>query len=193
VGQQLLVVAMVATDYCIAVACALYPKHYWRMARRGPDGERRTASYVMWAMAAAVLSQLVNFGLKLTIWQFDVDRTLADAASSYPWALLIFATTAGIAYLADNDGSLGRWQRLLEAALLAAATVLAAYMTYRWLLSIGNPGAQRPQFVLSVLPTTAMTGFVLGWIVPTWHRHASQWRRSTRGDDSEDRLLASPA
>jgi hypothetical protein len=83
--------------------------------------------------------------------------------------------------------------KLLGDPAPSSSSVLAAYMTYRWLLSIGNPGAQRPQFVLSVLPTTAMTGFVLGWIVPTWHRHASQWRRSTRGDDSEDRLLASPA
>ena len=186
-GQQLLVVAMVATNYCIAVACALYPKRYWQMARRGPDGERPTASYVVWAMAAVVLSQLVNFGFKLMMWEFDLDKTLTDMARSYPWALLIFATAAGIAYLADNDGSLlDRWQRPLEATLLAAATALAAYVTYRWLLSIGNPGAERPQFLPSVLPTTAITGFVLGWVVPTWHRNASHLRRFTRGDESED-------
>jgi hypothetical protein len=186
VGQQLLLVAMVATGYCIAIACAVYPKYYWQMARRGPDGERPSASYLLWGTAAAVLSQLANFGFKWLIFGFDMERALADVQLSYPWALLTFTTAVVIAYLADNDAArLGRWLRLIEGLTAALATVLIAYVTYRWLQSIGNPAAQKSQFLLSVVPMTAMNGFLLGYVVPTWHRNAAQLRGFSRGDDGE--------
>ena len=186
-GRQLLLVVMVATTYCVAVACALYPKHYWQMARRSPSGERPAAFYFLCAIAAALLSQLVNFGFRWLIHGFDLANTLTEARRSYPWALLTFTSAAVIAYLADNDGTrFGRWQRVIEGFTLAGATVLAAYVTYRWLLSVGNPGAQNPQFLFSALPLTAMNGFLLGYLVPTWHRNAGQLRRFSRGDDGDD-------
>jgi hypothetical protein len=39
---------------------------------------------------------------------------------------------------------------------------------------------------LSVLPLTAMNGFLLGYVVPTWHRNAEQRHRFSRGDDADD-------
>ena len=61
-------VLMVATTYCAAIMCALYPKHCLELAKRDPNDERPTAFYLIAGLLAVGCGLLINFVFKLVIF-----------------------------------------------------------------------------------------------------------------------------
>lgn len=175
-GHQLAIVLMVATIYCLAIVCALYPKDHWAIARRGAHGERPAAFYLIAGLLAAGSSIVVNFMFKIVLLGWS--KALVDLTVSHPWALCSFFTAVSIAYLADNHGDeYGSRQRWVEGELQAASMMVTSYLTHLWLMSSGYYEFRQrdpQQFLPYLILLGAVNGFTLGYLVPTWYRRSCQ-------------------
>lgn len=172
-GTLLVKVIMIAIIYCVAIACALYPKDRWSWARRARNGERPTASYLLLGVAAALVGLAVSFITKLALFKLDLDLVVADMQRGYPWMLLSFSITVITAFQLDNPELPNRrLQPLLEGILEAALLAVVAWLTFEWLKQTGHAAATRAGFLWMLLATTAINGFLIGFLVPSWYRRA---------------------
>lgn len=190
-GHQclLIMVTMIGTIYMAAVVCAIYPKGRWEFFRRGEDGARPMASYLLSGLAAVALAIPINLAFKtLIFWsQATDDSSPLELAwtnfvgRSYPWMLMAFTGTATTAFMADNRPSLHLPQRYLcwlEAIGQAMASILTASLVLWWLGDIRPEGAFPGTSLcldlttFFVLSNAAIIGIVLGSLVPSWYRRA---------------------
>jgi hypothetical protein len=65
-----------------------------------------------------------------------------------------------------------RLQALLEGCLQAVLMCVAAWLTFLWLQQTGHATAARSGFLWQLLATTAVNGFLIGLLVPSWYRRA---------------------
>ena len=184
-GLLLLRIVMISIIYSAAVACAVLPKDDWSFAQRGPRGERPIVFYVVAGIMAVGISQAIGLGFNCLI-----ERSLTNGATrwlyTYPWALMTFATAVGIAFLVD-DAPPARWPRwigrTLEGLAQSAVMLTAAYMTQDWLQErvtiLGPFSDYRVPPLASVLANSAIVGFFIGFLVPTWYREAPRERAIT--------------
>jgi hypothetical protein len=176
-GQQVLLVMMIATSYCGAICCALYPKQRWARARRSAH-ERPVVAYLLSGAVAASLGMVVNFVFKCAMFVFDddpINKALVNALKAYPWGVLTFTLAASTAFAADNamheDGH--RKQRLLESAGQAVAMALAGLFAALWLQRMRGPELDL-RILTNVALLSALNGAVIGYVVPTWYREAQR-------------------
>ena len=92
--------------------------------------------------------------------------------SSYPWKLLIFATTLCLAFQLDTK-QIGTTKypsmRWLEGAMQSCVAVVSAYMTYKWLLAVDFAKWQHVP-LYKVLIRSAIIGFMIGYLIPYWYK-----------------------
>lgn len=186
-GVLFMKTVMISLIFSAAVACAVLPKEEWAFARRPKGGERPMAFYVVAGIMAVGISQVIGF-----IFNCLLERGIKDGATrwsyTYPWAVLTFCTAFGVAFLVDNIRSprVPRWAwRTLEGLGQSAVMLAAASITYAWLaqrLDLLKPFhdyKQLPPFPL-VLANSAIVGFFIGFLVPTWYREARREVSPTR-------------
>jgi hypothetical protein len=190
--HQLAMVAMVATTYCVAVLSAVY-----FMRRLGPEsvkasGERHTAFYLLAGLVAAGLGFVISLAFRYAMHGFDLGKALEQAAIRYPWGLLTFATAAAIAFNIDNGSNrFGNMQRWVEAGIQALVMAIAAYLAYAWLLELDPQRMQRAALNWQMLVfLSAVNGFLLGYLVPTWYRGTLARANRGRRDSDTPRLEA---
>ena len=114
---------------------------------------------------------------------------------SYPWSLLTFSTAVMTAFSSDNkDKRFGRWQRWIEGGLQGLVMGIAAVITYYWLQELRQETAPNTPFLWKIAALSALNGFLLGCIVPTWYRQACERRvaRQDRQDAAQITLVAKP-
>jgi hypothetical protein len=173
---------MVSLVYTVAVACAVFPKQYWKLAMREPGGPRPHGFYILAAAMAVVISQSIGF-----VFSCALERNVGVAAHrfllTYPWAAQTFALTMVTAVLADDQPPV-RWPRWLVSAIeglcAAAVMVLVARFTLEWLgqrlhdhpdlvrsvKSVSDPRARFTQ----ILAMAGAVGLMVGCLVPRWYR-----------------------
>ncbi|MEO8428340.1 MAG: hypothetical protein ABI651_14615 [Verrucomicrobiota bacterium] len=176
-GKMLTRLVMVAVIYCVAVACAVFPKEQWKFARHQPGAVRPIAFYVVSGLLAVALSQFINllFGCFL---MRGVEGGLQRFQVTYPWLLSTFATTVTIGVLIDNGRlqHLSRWQqRLMEGLTQGIVTTCVSYLVHLWLLDrvrqVGSlPVNYRVPELDQVMIMAGIVGFILGFCIPTWCR-----------------------
>jgi hypothetical protein len=181
--ETLLMVTMIVSIYSVAVMCAVYPKESWRLFQKKRKNFFPVAGYMLSGIAAVVISIPISLIFKTLIYsKGDPNLTQAVRTAwdqflrvSYPWMFMAFATAIITAFIIDFEplrGLPGKWHRWLEAAMQAAATVLASCLVLWWLEGIAKYGGRVVPPWPRVLITTAIVGFALGFIVPTWYRRA---------------------
>lgn len=180
-GQQvgdlrrvLMIAAMVATIYPLAVTASIYPKTVWGFADIRKAGQRPVIAYLLSGVLAAGLAVVVSLTFKFVMYGNFVEA-LENVRLGLPWLLMSFTVGAVTAFLADDFGAdrkrEPRWGRYLEG--LAEGVVLAgAALAVRWLLeAVGVPAARIPEWQV-LIPTSALIGLVIGTLVPHWYRNA---------------------
>lgn len=186
-GNALLMVTMIATIYTVAVVCAVYPKGIWKFTRRNKHGTRPMVFYLVAGFAAVALAVPVSLAFKFFIFSISKEQTMATAFSaawndfstrSYPWMLMAFITAFFTAFHADNRPSTKiTCQRLrwIEGFAQAAVSLSAAYIVVCW-LDLGDR-------LIRVLGTTAVIGFIIGFVVPYWYRDAPRQQETVLDTD----------
>lgn len=162
IQQSLVLGAMIATIYVVAVSCALLPKG-WRFARADAAG-RPVRAYAMSGVVAFGFSLAASTAVGTIIFG-DLGSALNELYHKWPWGLMGFATAFVTAFNADNSARRGiRWVEAGTQAVVAGASVSVVY----WLLPLVGSGIVPP---LERLVTNAvLTGAVIGFCVPTWYR-----------------------
>ncbi|HUD72825.1 MAG TPA: hypothetical protein VMQ62_12770, partial [Dongiaceae bacterium] len=177
-GVLLVRIVMIALIYISAVACAVLPRESWSFARRDQEGGRPWGFYFLAGAMAVGISQAIGFLFNVLLM-----KGLAGGAErslyTYPWAVMSFATAAGVAFLVDDPrpAAAPRWAwRLGEGLALAAILFTAAILTSDWLaerLAVLGP---LPGYFLPapgmVQRNAAVIGLAIGLLVPTWYREA---------------------
>jgi hypothetical protein len=190
---------MIAVIDVMAVACAVYPKRKWKLARPGGDGLRPVAFYLVVGILAAVASRVLSLLFALAL---DPGKAWEQFGRSYPWLLMSFVTATTTAFLTDDrPGRLLTRARLRWAEALGQALVslVGAVVVYYWLQSIQPPpapGRQGPP-MLMILTLSTVIGFAIGYFVPTWYREApyradrrlGERRTHSAGHDPERRRV----
>jgi hypothetical protein len=176
-GKMLTGLMMDAVIYCVAVACAVFPKEQWKFARHQPGEMRPIGFYIVSGLMAVALSQFISllFGRFLTR---GIEGGLQRFLVTYPWLLSTFATTVTTAMLIDN-GRLPhflRWQqRTLEGLTQGILMTGVSYLVYLWLLDrvqqVGSlPDNYRVPELDQMMIMAGIIGFILGFCIPTWCR-----------------------
>jgi len=184
-GQQMMLVLMVATTYCVAISCAIYFMRQLEADSVESVNERHTITYLFAGLVAVVLGLLVHFIFKFLIHDFNLEATLQDIGVRYPWLLLTFTLAAMTAFNIDNGSDRGRAQAWVEGGLQALGLGIAAYVAYLWVRQINPQIIQNSSMVWRVILISAVNGFLLGYNVPRWYRGKQQhrlWNR--RGTDA---------
>ncbi len=181
--------AMIATMYVVAVCCAVYPKRRWRFARRSGDGFRPVAYYFAVGILAAVASRLISllFGFYL-----KPGMAWVRFLQTYPWALMSFVTAFVTAFMMDNRPTavLTRTRlRWIEGLAQAFVTCLSAVVVQQWLHAI-RPGRAAGSAV--TLTLSAIIGFAIGFLVPTWYREAPYRGERRLGERRHEALAHDP-
>ena len=176
-GNMLTRRVMVAIIYCVAVACAVFPKEQWKFARHQPGEVRPIAFYIVSGLMAVALNQFISllFGCFLAR---SIEGGLQRFLVTYPWFLSTFATTVTIGVLIDNGRlpHLARWQqRALEGLTQGLVMTGVSYFVHLWLLDrvqqVGSvPAHYRVPELDQMMIMAGSIGFILGFCVPTWCR-----------------------
>ena len=176
-GNMLTRRLMVAIIYCVAVACAVFPKEQWKFARHQPGEVRPIAFYIVSGLMAVALNQFISllFGCFL---MRSIEGGLQRFLVTYPWFLSTFATTVTIGVLIDNGRlpHLARWQqRALEGLTQGLVMTGVSYLVHIWLLDrvqqVGSvPANYRVPELDQMMIMAGIIGFILGFCVPTWCR-----------------------
>ncbi|MCK5230081.1 MAG: hypothetical protein KAR13_07435 [Desulfobulbaceae bacterium] len=186
----LLMGTMIATIYTMAVMCALYPKGIWKFTRRDEHGTRPMLFYLVAGFAAVALAVPVSLVFKFFIFSISEEQTMATAflsawndfsMRSYRWMLMAFITAFFTAFHLDNRPfwkitcSRLRW---IEGFVQAAVNLSAAYIVVCWL-----DDQNLRDRLICVLGTTAVIGFVIGFVVPHWYRDAPRQQETVLDTD----------
>lgn len=159
---------IIGINYVGAVVSAIYLKQ-WPWARPTPAG-RPIRGYVLSGLLAFVLSTVASFGMGVLL-MWDVEAAMQRLIEWWwPWSFMAAFTAAATAYNIDNDEWSGR--RWFEAVLQAIVGMVGALIVYVWLKDLctndPNPNCA-PNFVRVIL-MAAISGGLIGWLVPTWYR-----------------------
>ena len=188
----LIMVTMIGTIHMVAVVCAIYPKVRWGFFGLGDDDTRPVAAYMVSGLAAVVVSVPIQVAYK-TLIKLDATTGIASAISmawsglqshSYPWLLLAFTSAATTAFMADNRPSMrlpARRLCWLESIGQSLIFMLAASLVLWWLQGILPPN--RLPDPITVLCTSVICGFVLGYLVPSWYREARAGQSTLASND----------
>jgi len=191
----LIMVSMIGATHMTAVVCAIYPKGRWAFFQRGEDGARPVAGYLISGLVAVALAVPVNVAFKTLIFlnQATGDSSVLAlawsnfAGHSYPWMLLTFVSSVTTAFMVDNrpDRRIPpRYLRWLEAIGQAIAFMLGASLVLWWLGDLRPEGRLPDMF--GVLCNAAITGIVLGALVPSWYRQAVSRKSAHAAHDIAD-------
>ncbi len=174
---------MISVIYSVAVACAVFPKQRFSLARREPGGFRPVVFYLLSGLAAVAITQLIGLGFSCVL-----ERGFAAGVQrhrlTYPWGLLTFTTSVMTGILVDDAPTAPRprLRRALEGLAGAAMMCAGTWLTHRWLLEVYNRASQwrppdyRVGSLARVLIMSAVVGFVIGFLVPHWYRRAPRQR-----------------
>jgi hypothetical protein len=194
IDVQILVRAlMIATIYCVAVWCAIYPKSRWSFARRRPGATRPWGSYLLSGALAAAVGALISLGVKLAeLWDMSAAWSLYRETS--PWGIITFWTAYGVAFLADDEaddrpGATLAADRLrwAEGAGLMLAMVPMGLLVH---LALAETVKTQPLPPLgTAMALNAVLMFSIGCLVPSWYRDSSREAAASR----ERRLPAAAA
>jgi len=186
-GLDLLVLAfMIAAIYCVAVWCAIYPKTRWSFARLQAGQGRPWGWYLLSGIIGAAAGTLISYAVKVATTHADLGIAWELNRQTWPWTIMTFATTYGLAFLADDeprDGFPGllRADRLrwIEGVALTAVMAATAWLVHNLLLATHEAALARGAVkVLPVRPLdemeilTVLIGFAIGYLVPSWYREA---------------------
>jgi hypothetical protein len=159
---------IIGTIYMGAVASAIYLKR-WPWARPTPAG-RPIRGYILSGFLAAVIAIVASFGMGVLLtWDVKAAGQLL-VARWWPWSLMAAFTAVATAYNIDNEEWSGRlW---FEAALQSVGGMVMALFVYMQLMELCG-GTSDPNCVPSlvrVIFLAAVSGGLIGWLVPTWFR-----------------------
>lgn len=165
-GRRILLAIMVATNYSIAVLCAIATKYLYRTAANETPKSRPWAAYGLSGLMAVLL------GSTLGILYNGVVRGSMGAGfdhflnATHPWMVMPLVTAIVTAYMTDNPVCAGsrRSQQLKEGSQQAAWTLLGALVVYLWL--------PRAPPLATMFLVSGGVGFFIGYTVPTWFRGA---------------------
>jgi ABC-type sugar transport system permease subunit len=177
-GQVLVRAIMISAIYSVAVACVVFPKQSWSLARREPGSFRPVGFYVLAGLAAVAITQLMGLGF-CCILKRGLGAGVQRYLLTYPWSLLTFTTAVMTGILIDDPPTARRprLRRALEGLAGAVMMSAGALLTHQWLQEVDKRAAQQPAdyqvpWLPRVLVTSAVVGFVIGFLVPHWHRRA---------------------
>lgn len=187
-GELLSLGVFVTIIYCTAVACSIFPKSRWSIARRDGDELRPWAFYLLTASTAATAAGVLSLTYRLLTSHFDL-KSAWSQWSKYqtPWLTMAFVTAFVTAFSLDNRATqrLHRLRlRVIEGFGQASITLLAALAVYGWLLRIHTP---QPKPSLSMLLSRAfVSGLMIGFCVPTWYRDSLEASHEQAGDNRSE-------
>jgi len=179
IGKMLTRLVMIALIYCVAVACAVFPKERWKFARRQPGQVRPVGFYMASGLLAVGVSQLISF-IFSCFMMHSLEGGWQRFQVTYPWSLSTFATTVTMGVLIDN-GLFPRWarwqQRVFEGLTQGLIMTGISYLVRCWLVErtaqvVTLPANYRVPDLDQVMIMAGIIGFVLGYCIPTWCREA---------------------
>ena len=174
--EQILLVALITTNYSLAVICAVVPKSHWRFAQRNERNERPVAFYLAAGFLAVLMGVPAGLGFRQLTYG-DLSLAIDGLLSEYPWYLLTFVTAAITAFQLDNkdtdeNGVRRSYLRWLEGAGQCLAMILVTLFVVGYAL----PGvAADPSKVPPLLGPVVINGSValfIGLFVPSWYRNS---------------------
>jgi hypothetical protein len=191
----LLRAATISVSYVVGVACVVFPKEKWAIARYRAGDAPPITFYVLAGIMAVFISQafmiLIN-GLAF----MDMHKALERFLYLYPWSTMTFFTSIITGLLTDNIFKLhtsNLRRRLLEGLIQAGTMVLVAAFVWHWLTDTTSCAPQgldcRAPDLFPLMAVTSLIGFAIGATVPTWHRHAPRQITPIDDDRVETRLL----
>ena len=146
---------------------------------------------------AATTGAAVSYLSNLITYRGDPVKAWELYWQTSPWAIMTFATTYALAFLADDEPMEGyggvltssrlRW---VEGVALTLVMVTAAWLVHELLLgahetalemSLSKPGMQvrRVRSLREIEMLTVIIGFAMGSLVPSWYRAAPAEPAST--------------
>ncbi len=161
-GQRVLLSIMIATNYCVAILCAVVVK---RLVDPACAADRRPwATYVLAGAAAAACASVISI-----LYNGIAEGGLTPGLSGFLggkfwWTVIPMVTAIATSYMTDNrvDERTQHRLRWQEGALQACCTALGAgFATYM----MGMGGRAAIPIVIS-----GVLGFLIGYLVPTWYR-----------------------
>lgn len=154
---------VIATNYVGAILTAFWFKR-WEWAR--PEGDNLPIrGYVLSAVAAFGLASLTSFGLGVLTATGVLKTWNLLESRFWPWSLMSAFVAAFVAYLIDQKERPGtRWQETLAAALGCALWAISVVYLLHDACGCVAPPYWR------VMIVSALTGGLIGFFVPTWHR-----------------------
>ena len=180
-SRSLYIIMLVVTMNMVAVATVVYTKGKWSISNRDAKGNRPVFYYLLIALTAVVISMPVTLFFKTIIGMAAMNQEFTAALvygidsffdKSYPWKLMIFATSLCLAYQLDTT-KIGKYEystmRWFEGALQAGVALVAAYVTYNWIIQI-DPEKLGKLDMNSLLFRSALIGFVIGYTIPYWYK-----------------------
>jgi hypothetical protein len=193
-GHYLILGTMASAMYTVAVLCALYLKRLG-FARRGRDG-RPTAFYVTAGLLAAAASAVIRLAFLLSSF-----HPIGEAWNRFrlysPISLCAFLAAFMVAWMMDDETTSGlsrnrlRW---LEGVTGALALLAGNVVALQWMKALaGNPQLglgelyrAQPANPAVMFGLSAVVGFGIGFLIPTWYRDAAQeGRRSAELSSAE--------
>jgi hypothetical protein len=195
VGKMLTRLVMIALIYCVAIACAVFPKERWKFARRQPGQVRPVGFYIASGFLAVGLSQLVSFIFSCFLMH-GLEGGWQRFLVTYPWSLSTLATTVTMGVLIDNQvfPRWARWQqRVFEGLTQGLVMTSISYLVHCWLVErmaqvITVPANYRVPDLNQVMIMAGIIGFVLGYCIPTWCREAPRSRADLRASEPLSQL-----
>ena len=185
--RVLLMIAMIVSIYSAAVICAVVPKQYWRLFQYQGHAYP-SAGYLLSGIMAVIVSTIISLFFKALVFAGTADAaggsSLVTAwnhffSDSYPWLTMAFAAAVSTAFLIDWERPTAlppRYHRIADGVLQAVFLMAAAGLVHWWLTSLSATegfGGRVPDLG-SVLRTTGLVGFTLGFLVPTWYRSSAR-------------------
>lgn len=124
---------LIATIYCTAVVCAVWPKLKWSAAQKRPGGVRPFGAYLLSGLVAVVLATGIAFGFDCVRSGWQLDLAWETLRQRLPFQLLTFTTAFTTAALIDDDQKILRGLRLRigEAGLFAVALGLTSVFAWQ--------------------------------------------------------------
>lgn len=168
----LLSITMIAITYTIAVVCAIYPKDRWKFTRRDKSGTRPMLFYLTAGFAAVILASPIGLFFNFLIYLSDphiteVKTAFDMAAQTYKWLLITFVTGFVTAFHTDNrqtDKITLPRLRWIEGISQSILTMFAGWIVVWWI--------NDPSIKTETLVSSAIKGFIIGFIIPNWYRAA---------------------
>jgi hypothetical protein len=173
-GKIMLLVVLIATNFTVATAFAVYPKAKWDFANRSSSGHRPADFYFAAAVSAVVVGAVVGLILN-SIYFKSLSEAWGHLGTRYPWYFTTFVMTLMTAYQVDNSiqGSNNKarlYQRCREGGVQALVSGAAG----GFVVAVALPLVTRESLVLNKLVAVVILmtvlGFLIGFLVPTWYR-----------------------